>query len=142
MRAKLLKTLRHRSETYFNRKFVVIAVCFLIACIAWLQINLSRQYIETIPLKVNFINLPSTVFGDLRFSDTLMVEVEATGFSLMKYKMRTISVDYKKLKKEKHQDIYYFIPAAYPKLISRNVGENFKVLRTSIDTLQLIPSHN
>ena len=140
MKTDLFKFLHHRPEIRFNRKVVVFIVCLFIACFSWLQINLSESYIENIPLKVDFINLPKTRFGTLKISDTLLVEVEADGYSFLKYEMKTISVDFKKLRKDKNFESYYFIPGSYSKTIAKHLGDNFKVLRTVIDTLQLNPT--
>lgn len=88
-------------------------------------------------MKMEFVNLPKTRFGTTKISDTLFVEVEADGYGLLKYKMKDISIDFKKLKRDDISGAYYFLPNNFTKTIAKQMGENFKVLRSITDTLQL-----
>ena len=92
-------------------------------------------------MKFDFVNLPKTKFGINKISDTLFVEVEADGYGLLKYEMKEVSIDFRKLKKDNHSGIFYFLPNNYTKTIETQIGENFKVLRVIADTVQLNPSH-
>ena len=139
MKTDLFKFLHHRPEVKFNRKIFVFTVCLLISFFSWLQINLSKEHVETIPLKVDFVNLPKTRFGTSLISDTLFVEAEADGYSLLKYEMKSITIDFRKLKKDKEADVFYFLPNQYTKTIAKHLGESFRVLRAVTDTLQLNP---
>ncbi|HEY4798755.1 MAG TPA: hypothetical protein VII99_06725, partial [Bacteroidia bacterium] len=85
MKTNPFKILQQRAEVKLNKRVFVFIVCLIIAFISWLQINLSQVYIENIPVRVDFVNLPKTKFGTSRMSDTLMLEAEANGFSLLKY---------------------------------------------------------
>lgn len=136
MKPRFLNFLSDRKEVHFNKKVFVFSICLLISFFAWLQLNLSKKQIENIPIKVNFINLPKTRFGTSTITDTLFIEVEADGYDLIKYEMKKWDVDFKKLKKGKKPDTYYFVPGLYTKTIGKQMGENFKVLRVLTDTLQ------
>jgi len=78
-------------------------------------------------------------FGVTRITDTLLVEVEADGYALLKYKLKDIQVDFKKLKKDAATGYFYFVPNNNLKAISKHMDENFKVLRALTDTIQLNP---
>lgn len=95
---------------------------------------------ENLPLKIDFVNLPKTRFGTNKISDTLLVEVEADGYGLLKYEMKEVSIDFRKLKRDNHSGVFYFLPNSYTKTIAKQMGENFKVLRVITDTIQLNPS--
>lgn len=94
---------------------------------------------ETLPVKVDFINLPKSRFGTTKLSDTLMVEVESNGYGLLKYEMQEVSIDFKKLKKDINLGSFYFLPNSYIKTISNQMSENYKVVRVVLDTVQLNP---
>ena len=95
---------------------------------------------ENIPVKVQYVNLPKTRFGTSSISDVMYVEVEADGYDLLQYETKEISVDFKKLKKDRNPELYYFLPNTYLKTISRELGENYKVIKAALDTIQLNPS--
>jgi len=137
LKTDLFRFLHQRSEVKLNRKVFVFAICLVISFFTWLQINLSREHVDNLPLKFDFINLPKTKFGTNKISDTLFIEVEADGYSLLKYEMKDISIDFKKLKKDHNSGSFYFLPNNYTKTIAKQMGENFKVLRTQTDTVQL-----
>ena len=90
---------------------------------------------DILPVRIEYVNMPKK-FGTSVLSDTLLVEVEANGFSLMKYEMKNISIDFKKIKKDE-SGAYYFLPNNFAKSIGRQMGENIKVIRVMMDTLQI-----
>ena len=95
---------------------------------------------DNLPVKIEFVNLPKTRFGTSKISDTLFVEVEADGYGLLKYKMKDVPIDFRKLKRDNNSGAYYFLPNNFTKTIAKQMGENFKVLRSNTDTLQLNPT--
>lgn len=141
MKTDLFRFLYQRSEVKLNRKVFVFAICLVISFFTWLQINLSKEHVDNLPLKFDFINLPKAKFGTIKISDTLFIEVESDGYSLLKYEMKDISIDFKKLKKDHNSGTFIFLPNNYTKTIAKQMGENFKVLRALTDTVQLNPLH-
>jgi len=137
LKTDLFRFLQHRSEIKLNRKVFVFIVCLVISFFTWLQINLSKNHVDNLPVKIDFVNLPKTKFGASKISDTLLVEVEADGYGLLKYKMKDVSIDFKKLKRDDNSSAYYFLPNNFTKTIAKQMGENFKVIRAITDTLQL-----
>ena len=139
MKPDFLKFFSHRPDVKLNRKVFVFLVCLVISFFTWLQLNLSKVQADNIALKVDFVNLPKSRFGLTKLSDTLMVEVEADGYSLLKYEMKEVSFDFRKLRKDINSGDFYFLPNNYSKTIGRQLGENFKVIRTIADTILLKP---
>ena len=137
MKTDLFRFLNHRNEIKLNRKVFVFSVCLIISFFTWLQINLSKNHVENLPVKIDFVNLPKTKFGTTKISDTLLMEVEADGYGLLKYEMKDIAFDFKKLKKDNNSSVYYFLPNTFTKTIAKQMVENFKVIRSITDTLQL-----
>lgn len=89
-------------------------------------------------MRIDFINLPKAKFGKTKISDTLMMEVEANGYGLLKYEIKDVAFDFRKLKKD-NGGSYYFLPNNYTKTIAKQMGENFKVLRAITDTFEINP---
>ena len=112
----------------------------MISFFSWLQINLSKKQFENVPVRIEFSNLPKTRFGTNKIIDTLYVEVEADGYDLVKYEMKDVEIDFKKLKRGKNPEAYYFLPNSYTKTIGKQLGENYNVIRAVVDTVQLNPS--
>lgn len=141
MKKGLINLLREpmRPEIKLNKRLFVFLVCLLISFFSWLQINLSKVQTENIPVKVLFANLPKTRFGVAKLSDTLSVEVEADGYDLLKYEMKEVQIDFRKLKKNRNPESYIFLPNMFTKTIGKELGENFKVVRALTDTIQLNP---
>ncbi len=137
MKTDFLQFWNHRSELKLNKKVFVFTVCLLISFFSWLQINLSRKQVENLPVKIQFTNLPKARFGTAKLSDTLYVEVEADGYDLLKYEMHEVQIEFRKLKRDRNPEVYYFLPNSYLKTIGRQMGENFKLLRSLTDTIQL-----
>lgn len=135
MKTGLFTFLKHRSDVKFNKKVFVFIFCLLISFFFWLQINLSKKQIETLPVKIQFINLPKTLFGKIKSTEVLYIEVEADGYDLLKYETTEMLVDFRKLKKEKASDGYYYIPNI--KAISKQLGPGFKLIRTVTDTMHI-----
>lgn len=92
-----------------------------------------------VPVKVDFVNLPKSRFGTNKISDTLTLEVEADGYELLKYEMKEVSVDFKRLKKDIGSGSFYFLPNNYTKTFAKQMGDNFKIIRAVVDTVQLKP---
>ncbi len=139
LKTDFLKVFYQRPDVKFNRKIFVFIVCLVISFFTWLQINLSKEHTENIPVKFDFVNLPKSRFGVARISDTLLMEVEADGFGLLKYEMKEVSVDFRKLKKDINSGAFYFLPNSYTKTVGKQLGDNFKVIRALADTVQIKP---
>ena len=129
-----------RPEIKLNRRLFVFIVCLLISFFGWFQSNLSKQYTDTVPVRVDFVNLPKTRFGTAQVSDTIAVEVEASGFELMKYKMKNMAVDFRKLKKSAGSEEYFYLANNNTKPLAKKMGDNFRVIRAMTDTVVLVPA--
>jgi hypothetical protein len=130
---------QQRPDVKLNRKVFVFIICLVISFFTWLQINLSKVHTDNVPVRVEFINLPKTRFGTTSITDTLLLEVESNGYTLLKYEMKDVSINFGKLKKDVNTGFFYFLPNNYTKTIGKQMGENFKVIRAINDTVQLIP---
>ncbi len=138
MKTDFFSFFNQRPDTKLNRKIFVFIVCLVISSFTWIQINLSKEHQHNVSVKVDFINLPKTRFGITDITDTLLIEVEANGYTLLKYEMKEVQVDFKKLKKDAAGS-FYFLPNNYIKTIAKQMDDNIKVIRALTDTIQLTP---
>jgi hypothetical protein len=137
LKTDIFRFFHQRPDIKFNKKVFVFILSLIISCFTWLQINLSKVYTDTVPIKIDFINIPKLRFGITKITDTLLVEVEADGYALLKYKPKDVQMDFKRLKKDVNTGFFYFLPNNNVKSISRQMDGNFKVIRVLADTLQL-----
>ena len=137
MKTDFFSFFNHRPEVKLNKRLFVFTICLIIAFISWLQINLSKQHVDILPVRIDFVNLPKSHSGSTQWSDTVSFEVEADGYALFKYKMKDISIDFRRLKKDNNSGDLYFLPGNYTKAVAKQMGDNFKVLRALRDTVQL-----
>ena len=131
---------QQRPDVKLNRKVFVFILCLVISSISWIQINLSKEHTDNVPVKFSFVNLPKPKFSSPVIADTLLLEVEADGYALLKYKMKEVQIDFKKLKKDAGSGSFDFLPNNYIKTISKQMGDNYKVVRALMDTVQLKPT--
>ncbi|TAL61893.1 MAG: hypothetical protein EPN85_03795 [Bacteroidetes bacterium] len=137
MNTDFLRFFYQRPDIKLNRKVFVFIVCLIVSFFTWLQINLSKEHIDSVLVKVDFVNLPQSRLGRTKMTDTLLVEVEADGYGLLKYEMKEITIDFKRLKRDINSGFFYFLPNNYTKTISKQLGDNFKVIRVIADTVHL-----
>lgn len=137
MQTELLKLLRRplKREIKLNKKVFVFFICFLLSFFLWFQINLSKQHTDSLPLVVEFTGLPKYKFVTAVIRDTLYAEVEANGFALLNYDELKANFEFKKLKRDKKSDDYYFLPNTHLKTFSKLFGDDFKVLKIIPDTV-------
>ena len=139
LRTDFVHLFSQRPDVKLNKKVFVFILCLVISSFSWIQINLSKQQLENIPVRVDFVNLPKARFGATAFTDTLLIEVEADGYALLKYKMKGVQIDFRKLKRDPGTGVFYFLPNNYIKTISKQLDDNMKIVRAVTDTVVLNP---
>ncbi len=139
LKSEILQFFSQRSDVKFNRKVFVFLVCLVISFFSWLQINLSKSQTDNIIVKVDFLHAPKSKFGKNIVSDSLILEVEANGYELLRYKTKEVEVEFNSLKRDRESGNYLFLPNNYIKTIGKQMGENYKILRSVSDTIFLIP---
>ena len=139
LRTDFVHLFSQRPDVKLNKKVFVFILCLVISSFSWIQINLSKQQLENIPVRVDFVNLPKARFGATAFTDTLLIEVEADGYAFLKYEMKAVQIDFRKLKRDPGTGTFYFLPNNYIKTISKQLDDNMKIVRAVTDTVVLNP---
>ncbi|MFH1004642.1 MAG: hypothetical protein V1781_03980 [Bacteroidota bacterium] len=86
-------------------------------------------------MSVEIDNIPKNRFSIDKLKGNLMADVEATGFSLLNYEQQNINVDFRKTRKQKNNNLFYFLPNTLLKSVSKKLGKKFKVFKINPDTL-------
>lgn len=118
-----------------NRKFKIFLFFLLITSVIWFMLKLSKTYTSTAIFSVKYENLPSDKLLQNSPVTELGLSVKATGFSLLKYKIKkhTIAFDLGSVIK-KNRD-YYLLPNAQLQNLSRQLSSGAEVVQVLQDTI-------
>lgn len=117
-----------------RRKLSIFAKCIVFSFLAWALFAVSNNYIYTVKSGVQYVNIPDNrAFHPLQ-SDTVNVQVEATGWQLLFSKLRsvrpTVQVDLSGL-----QSRNWVVLSNQLGFINRQFPENQRVMSVAPDTL-------
>jgi len=121
-------------NTFKRRKFALFITCLSLAILAWLFFAMSNRYVYKIPTRVHYINSPKKkAFHSLQ-SDTVLLQIEGTGWQLLFSRMRisphNIGVNLEKLNTKN-----YITFSEQLNEINSQVGSNQRVVSVMPDTL-------
>lgn len=116
-----------------NRQVFVFSVCLVISFFIWLQFNLSKINHDVVPVYVELEKPIIPLKSNNCLVDTLYLEVEADGFSLIQYEPLTMTLDASRARKQ--GELYYLLPAKHQKTINKQMGDEFQLVRIVTDTL-------
>src|ERR1700750_3425788 len=71
-----------------NRRVFTFFICVLISIFFWLLMSLSKEYTITVSFPVNYVNLPTDKIISNHLPETIDIEIKATGFNLLFYKIK------------------------------------------------------
>lgn len=71
-----------------NKRFVGISFCVILSFFTWLTAKLSMRYTDRITLKVSYTEVPPNLFIAPSSQQTIDVDIEGVGYSLLKYKTK------------------------------------------------------
>ncbi|PPL04667.1 CdaR family protein [Parapedobacter indicus] len=117
-----------------RRKLSIFAKCIVFSFLAWALFAVSNKYIYTVKSGVQYVNIPDNrAFHPLQ-SDTVNVQVEATGWQLLFSKLRsarpTVQVDLSGL-----QSRNWVVLSNQLGFLNRQFPENQRVMSVAPDTL-------
>lgn len=117
-----------------RRKLSIFAKCIVFSFLAWALFAVSNKYIYTVKSGVQYVNIPDNrAFHPLQ-SDTVNVQVEATGWQLLFSRLRsarpTVQVDLSGL-----QSRNWVVLSNQLGFLNRQFPENQRVMSVAPDTL-------
>jgi len=121
-------------NTFERRKLALFITSLSIAILTWLFFALSNRYVYNVQTKVHYINSPEKkAFHSLQ-SDTIMLQIEGTGWQLLFSRIRitphSIDVNLRKLNTKN-----YITFSEQLKEINYQLGSNQRVVSVMPDTL-------
>ena len=117
-----------------RRKVSIFFICLFLAIIAWLFLSLSKKYEYEVKTAVHYKNLPLNKAFNALQSDTVLLDVEGSGWQLLFTRMRIIpndvQVDLKALEK-----VNFVTFSNQLKSINNDYSSNQKIIAIHPDTL-------
>lgn len=120
-----------------TEKFVGISFCVCLALFSWFVAKLSSKYNERLTLKINYLDIPQGMYIDSTSLKTIDVEIEGTGFSLLKVNLlkKDISLSINDLSHLGKGN--YILPKNTINLIDYNSLPNVNLKNVYPDTLKI-----
>lgn len=120
-----------------TEKFIGISFCVCLALFSWFVAKLSSKYNERLTLEINYLDIPKEMYIDSTSLKTIDVEIEGTGFSLLKINLlkKDISLSI--------NDLYhlgkgnYILPKNTMNLIDYNLLPDVNLRNVYPDTLKI-----
>lgn len=142
MKTNLLKLFRRSTDggnVRLNRKLITFLICVSLSVFFWFITTFSKDYNSTITFPVTYLNIPKTKVVVNHLPENIDVEINASGFTILYYKLRnttqSIRIDLKELRAFKDAPGYYFAVNNRLEKIGRQFGSKIKVLKIVPDTL-------
>ena len=120
--------------TVESRKVSIFFICLFLAIVAWLFLSLSKKYEYEVKTVVHYKNLPLNKAFNALQSDTVLLDIEGSGWELLFTRMRIlpsdVQVDLKALEKRN-----FITFSEQLKNINNNYSSNQKIIDIHPDTL-------
>lgn len=121
-----------------NRKLVTFLICFFLSLFFWFIITFSKEYTSTLIFPLSYTNLPKTKVVVNRLPESIAIDINASGFTILYYKLifhsPAVKVDLKELKAYRDGFSYLAVNSKLDKL-NRQFGRSLKIMKVSPDTI-------
>jgi hypothetical protein len=132
-----MKTVVKASSISFkdNRKVKVFVFFLVLTSIIWLIIELSKTYTSSTVFNVEYKNLPSDKLLQIKPVSNLDVAIKASGFNLLRYKMKAPKISFNLSNISKKGSYHYILPnSQLSNLNTQLVGET-EIISVLKDTI-------
>jgi hypothetical protein len=125
-----IKKLKNSKETKMLLIFLGLSFLF------WMLIKLSKEYTDTVQLKIEYRNLPEGKMLVGNTSNMLDVTVQTYGFELIKYHLvkKKVAIDLSSLKKNKKAQYYKLSKDLLPE-VEKQIASEINVVSIKPDSL-------
>jgi YbbR domain-containing protein len=135
------KILNNKSGLRLNRRVITFLFCVAISAFFWLMLSLAKEYTVTFSFPVTYTNLPADKVIINRLPSTIDVEINASGFNILLYKLKhtkeTLSIDLKDIKHYSIKNRYYITTNSRIEKITNQLDNELHVLKIFPDTIHL-----
>jgi hypothetical protein len=131
----------NKGGTRLNKRVITFLFCVLISAFLWLMMSLSKEYTIEINFPVTYINSPADKVIANRLSETIDIEIKASGFNLLIYKLKQkpepLEIDIKDSKPLSIKNHYYLLPNLRIDKITPQFSSDIKIIKIYPDTIFL-----
>ncbi len=128
-----------KEAAHFNKRAITFLFCLLISVFIWLLLSLSKEYTISVIFPVEYINLPNDKLIANHLPETVDVEIKATGFSLLIYKLKqnrdSITIDIKDARATGMKNNSFISFNERLEKITRQFSNGTKVVNVKPDTV-------
>jgi hypothetical protein len=118
-----------------NRRARIFLFFLVLSSIIWLLIELSKPYSSEALFKVEYEGVPSDKLLQNNPLTELIVNLNAPGFSLLRYKLKTHTISFDLYNLSKKGSKYYLLPNNQLSKISAQLSGGTEVLSIAKDTI-------
>jgi hypothetical protein len=122
-----------------NKKLITFLVFLGVSVFFWFITTFSKDYTSTIVFPLSYLNAPRARVIVNRLPATIDVDINASGFTILYYKLlersQPIKIDLRELKTTRDQWSCYLAVNTRLEKIARQFGNKMRILRVSPDTV-------
>ena len=131
-----------RLSLKYNRKIRVFLFFLILTSIIWLIIELSKTYSTTTKIKVIYANLPPSKLLLKKPIGEIEGEINTTGFSLLKYKIKQPKVTINLSNTFQKGTLNYVLPNNQIASLNQKLASKSKILKFLTDTIYIELANN
>ena len=121
----------------YNRKIRIFLFFLILTSIIWLLIELSKTYSSTTKIKIAYSNLPAKKLLLKKPLEEIEGEINATGFSLLKYKIKQPKVTLNLSNTLQKANFYYVLPNSQIASLNQKLSNKSKIITFLTDTIYI-----
>jgi len=126
----------------YNRKIRIFLFFLILTSIIWLLIELSKTYSSTTKIKIAYSNLPAKKLLLKKPLEEIEGEINATGFSLLKYKIKQPKVTLNLSNTLQKANFYYVLPNSQIASLNQKLSNKSKIIKFLTDTIYIELANN
>lgn len=118
-----------------NRKFKIFLFFLILTSIIWLLIELSKSYVSTVNFNVEYTNIPADKLLQSSPNSKLDFVIKAPGFSLLRYNIKSPSVQLNLETVLKQKGKFFLLPNNQISNLNKQLPSDVEVVNVVKDTL-------
>lgn len=128
-----------RSKDSKDQKPLTFFLCLLLASFFWLLSALSKEYPAHFSFPVNYTGLPANRVVANRLPDSLHLDLQASGFELLRYKWKgrrpSIRIDAGWANPSASRNVFHIHANSISERIAQQLGQGIRVTRVMPDSI-------
>lgn len=142
MKPNFLKLFKHSPDSNsvrLNRKPTTFLVCLLLSIFFWCVTTFSKDYNSIVTMPVKYTNLPKSKVVVNNLPENVEIEITATGFTILYYKLLNraipLKVDLKDAQAAKGESNYFIVVNSKLDKKSKQFSDKIRIQKVIPDTI-------